>query len=184
MVWMLAFFFLSYVQAITLLIGGVLVYDLCILLGKGGAMSSTYSQRPFVRPMVVAKTHWEMVAQASPGYRALGSCSDPQGVEGNTQSPCQLQQRGLCFQGCGGNRWCSLIGPSTVVMILEEAGVSGGACSQVEAHVHFSRLRWLLWFAPTPVAHARGALSPETRHMHKERCYYHSPAPSSSHPPQ
>lgn len=36
-------------------------------------------------------------------------------------------------------------------------------------------LRWLQWFTLTPVAHARGALTPERLHVHRKTSFYGSP---------
>ena len=46
--------------------------------------------------MIVARTDREMT-QAAPGYRALGSASDPQGGMGGAQNLWQWQQQGLCI---------------------------------------------------------------------------------------
>ena len=48
-------------------------------------------------PLTVARTHREVVAQAAPDCRALGSGSDSLGGVGSTQS---LWQRHWCSMGC------------------------------------------------------------------------------------
>lgn len=51
---------------------------------------------------------------------------------------------------------------------------------------HLWNLRWLQWFAPIPVAHARSALPPVSPHVHREGSSYGSPTPflSSNNPQQ
>ena len=58
-------------------------------------MGRASSQCLFASPLKIARTCWE-VAQDAPGFRVLGSGSDPQGGVSSAQSFWQCQQQGMC----------------------------------------------------------------------------------------
>ena len=121
----------------------------------------------------------EMWAQAAPGYRTLGSSSDPQEGEDGTQSFWQQQRWGMCVPG----EWRQWVAFGCRALLGSNPWGDQGhrqclfkGLLVVRSCAHLRSPRWLQWFTPAPGAHTRGALQPENPCVCRERCFYGGPA--------
>ena len=100
-------------------------------------------------PLTVARKHGEVV-QAAPGYRALGSGSDPQAGVGSAQGVGQTQQQGMCIPGESEQQQV-VLGCTSLLCgdSRGDWGCRGCRPLVLVGHAHLWSLRYLQLFAPT-----------------------------------